>query len=182
MRGLLGELLAQRGLDLLALQSGSVHLPLELDDLASLLAGGLGDGERLLRCEGRLAGLELRLERRDALLGGGEPLREVLLGRGLGELEGVLAALELGVQAGELAVLLCHAALGVLALAGHRGVHGARTLALGQLLAGGELPLELGVAHLAHDLRVLRLVDLEDLAAVRALDLCHDSPVLLVLP
>ena len=94
----------------------------------------------------------------------------------------VRALPDAGLELGNLRVLLRRGRQHLLARTRDGGLDRALALALGAPLARRQLALELGVAHLAHDLRVLRLVDLEDLAAVRALDLCHDSPVLLVLP
>ena len=129
----------------------------------------------------------------------GELLGELALHVRRSDLRSVRPALYLGAQARKLAVLLggdslrlpsgrgelrlkllplaSGAVLSLLTRPGDGGLNGACALALGKLLARGELALELGVAHLPHDLRVLRLVYLEHLAAVRAPDLSHGTSV-----
>ena len=164
--GLLGRERRLAGLELL-LERGD--LAVALRELSLALGGGVRE-----RAVPRGRGLEEgAVLFGDRLVPLGERLGELALGGRPGQRDGVLAALDLGAELGELRVLLGGRPLGLLASLGDGRLHGARALALRKPPALRELPLELRVAHLAHDLRVLGLVDLEHLSAVRASDLCH---------
>ena len=135
----------------------------------------LGVGELLRRggLDGGLRSLELRLQAGDKGvlagglgLGGRAGVRQVGRGLGLGAHE---VGSGLGADVGELG-------LRRLARAGLRGGDGAALVLLDKSDALLDVALELRVAHLLDDGRVLGLVDSEGLPAVGALDLGHDSP------
>ena len=189
---LLGHRLLEGGLDLIALELCGRELSLKRHDLLALLAHSPGDGEVALGVEGLLAGLrrgglcgstggldrglhslELRLQAGDEGvlagglgLGGRTGVRQVGRGLGLGAHE---VGSGLGADVGELGLRsLTRACLG--------GGDGAALVLLDKSDALLDVALELRVAHLLDDGRVLGLVDGEGLPAVRTLDLGHDSP------
>ena len=134
-------------------------------------AGGLGGGAGGL--DGGLRSLELRLQAGDKGvlagglgLGGRAGVRQVGRGLGLGAHE---VGSGLGADVGELG-------LRRLARAGLRGGDGTALVLLDKSDALLDVALELRVAHLLDDGRVLGLVDSEGLPAVGALYLGHDSP------
>ena len=115
-----------------------------------------------------LSGLELRAEPRQLLARGG-PL---LLG---GQLLPVGGIVELGLQLGDLCLRLGHTSVGLAALLGARRLE----LGLVQVASLGKALLEVVGKQLVTQLprKVLDLgrVDLDDLAAVGTLDLCHGN-------
>ena len=107
---------------------------------------------------------EVALELRDAGVLLGQLAVELVQGRGTSDLDGVLLPTDLGLELRDGLVRLGErlARLGI-----GLSPDGLRTLL--------DLAPELVVAHLAHELGVVRLLHLKDRSAMRARDVCHDS-------